>query len=88
MARLGSGRLLSQKIRKKQCASDGSNTFLTQCTSLLHAISALTRLGFGGLFEPISLAEFEPKDEKDEKDVLRLLDSANRIRFGWMRENF
>ena len=85
MARLGSGRLLSQKIRKKQCASDGSNTFLTQCTSLLHAISALTRLGFGGLFEPISLAEFEPKGEKD---VLRLLDSANRIRFGPMRDNF
>ena len=85
MASLGSGRLLSQKIRKKQFASDGSNTFLTQCTSLLHAISALTRLGFGGLFEPISLAEFEPKGEKD---VLRLLDSANRIRVGPMRDNF
>ena len=72
-------------MRKKQCASDGSNAFLTQCTPLLHAISALTRLGFGGLFEPISLAEFKPKDKKD---VLRLLDSANRIRFDRTQDDF
>ena len=72
-------------MRKKQCASDGSNTFLTQCASLLHAISALTRLGSGGMFQPISPAEFEPKGEKD---VLRLLDSANRIRLDRMRDDF
>ena len=61
----------SKNAQEALRASDGSNTYLTQCASLLHAISALTRLGFGGLFEPISLAEFEPKGEKD---VLRLLD--------------